>query len=633
MIECGLCGTGVDSRSLRLVESTVAQHLRKVLRIHEHGVSNRAVFERAELGPRFVLERRLASQCARIENTESASVVAGLCGRATQVLEFYRRILETDGSALTPVSISTGVPCPVCGVYFDSEAGVALHIQKRHAEVHQGAKTPFDRAKHCVDGIPKCVFCLAVLGDMQAMEKHIAAGGCAVIKQAIAAGEHIEDLRLRLLAARSDATSLASTSGIGRSPGTLSRGALVFLDHSPRVIVRDHAASILSWRPCCMLCGQRMVDVRRVKTHWQAVHKVEWSKYSPTARQHCNTLSKAVQRPCQFCKSNAKDSYIHAAQCPMLFQALMIHELRASSAAPASQADPRPTLPRRSEQVAKYKSFCLSSTPLGMAFRRAGSSASRLHSVASESLQPQAVLADVNTEVKGNCATKRQSQLGMFFRPTVALPGRAAVEGGLWSLRLRLHNPHSLCYLNAGVLSLVHFLEVAQSGDYSALVQVCKQSQSSDRVLSLSMQLVVRSLFRGWRFTNVQRDCAELLTQAVSQRVGSWSEWEQRDQHDAVRDVGAILLRIPTEHEISLQELVNQWINDDGRKHLTSIRPLMIQLGRSTEYGKNHASVLFADQIYLPVLTGNGVERRQFQAVSVCCAWENMLPLDTTGLC
>ena len=190
VIEYGLCGTGVDCRSLRLVESTVAQHL---LRIHEHGVSNHAVFERADLDPRVVLERRLACQCERIENAEPESVLARLCGRASQVLEFYRRLVETEGSALTPVSTGNGVPCPVCEVHFDSEAGVALHIQRRHVEVHQGAKTPFDRAKHCVDGIPdgipKCVFCLAVLGDTQAMEKHIAAGGCAVIKQAIATGE------------------------------------------------------------------------------------------------------------------------------------------------------------------------------------------------------------------------------------------------------------------------------------------------------------------------------------------------------------------------------------------------------------------------------------------------------------
>ena len=77
---------------------------------------------------------------------------------------------------------------------------------------------------------------------------------------------------------------------------------------------------------------------------------------------------------------------------------------------------------------------------------------------------------------------------------------------------------------------------------------------------------------------------AGLLSQAVSQRSGSWSEWEQRDQHEVVRDVGScpIFLHIPTQPEIALQELVNHWVGDDGHKLLTSARPLMIQLGRST---------------------------------------------------
>ena len=180
-----------------------------------------------------------------------------------------------------------------------------------------------------------------------------------------------------------------------------------------------------------------------------------------------------------------------------------------------------------------------------------------------------------------------------------------------------------------------YFLEVVQSGDYSALVQVCKQAQSNGRVLSLSLQLVVRSLFRGWRFTNVQRDCAELLSQAVSQRSGSWSEWEQRDQHEVVRNVGAcpIFLRIPTEHAISLQELVNRWVSDDGRKFLISVRPLMIQLGRSTEHGKNHSSVAsLTELIYLFSLAGelSGV---RFKLSQVFCTWENKSPLDITERC
>ena len=559
-----------------------------------------------------MLERRLDCQLERVARAEPDSVVARLYDRASQVLEFYRRLVEAEGSALTPVSADTGVPCPVCGVYFDSEAGVALHIQKRHADLHQRAKIPFDRAKHCVDGIPKCVFCLSVLGDMQAMEKHVAAGGCAVIKKAI------ETLRLRLIADRSDSTSVVADPGVGHDPGNLRSDGLDFLQHLPHVIVRDHAAQILLWRPCCLLCGQRMLDVRPIKTHWQAVHKTEWSRCSSAARQHCSTLSKTVQKPCQFCHSQAKDSNLHAGQCPMLFQALMMHELRKESVVPAVQEAPRPTLPRRSEQVAQYKNFSLTNTPLGIAFRRSGHSQPQPAPPTSQPLQAQVHPVAASERVVSSCQTKRQSHLGSFFRATAAPSEGGASAGGLWSLRLRLRNPHSLCYLNAGVHSLVHFLEVIRSEDYSALVQVCRQAQNSGRVLSLHLQLVVRSLFQGWRFTNVQRDCAELLFQAVDLRSGSWSQWERRDQHDVVREVGAcpILLRIPTENATTLQELVDYWISDDGHRSLTAVRPLMIQLGRSTEHGKNHTNVSFSDRVALPVRTDMGVEQRSFRAVS-----------------
>ena len=438
---------------------------------------------------------------------------------------------------LTPVSANSGVPCPVCGVYFDSEAGVALHIQRRHAEVHEGAKVSFDRAKHCLDGLPKCVFCLSVLGDTQAMEKHVAAGGCTVVKQAIAEGEDIEALRLRLCEARAKEATHSFQSDMGPGLGVHDPSSLGFLDQPPHVVVRDHSAAILSRSPCCMLCGQRMLDIRRVKTHWQAVHKDEWSRYSSSAKQLCSTLSKAVRRPCQFCQSGAKDSNAHAAQCPMLFQAMLIHCLREQSAHQAAPPQLRPVLPRRSEQVAQYKGFQLSSTFLGLAFRKGASAVSKQPSSAASTQESQSACSTsaVAKRSVGTGAKTQQSNLGMFFRSTRGHFDGANAGYGIWTLGLRLRNPHSLCFLNAGVLSLVHFLEVAGLSEYAALAQICRQAQGADRELCLSQQLVVRSIFAGWRFSSVQRDCAELITQALAQRHSLWAEWELRDILQVVR--------------------------------------------------------------------------------------------------
>ena len=618
VIEYGLCGTGLDARGLRLIRSTTAQQLRKVLRIHEHGVSNREVFDRARLDPHAVMASRLECQVERITQADGASILSGLRDRAAQVYDVFQRLVQTEGTALTPVCDSPGVPCPVCGLYFDSEAGVAIHIQRRHRELHDNSKVPFDRAKHCLDGIPKCVFCLSVLGDMQAMEKHIAAGGCLVMKQAIAAGEDLDSLRARLCSERTSASVTSSSLGACTALGTHCSDALAFLEQPPHLLVKEHAMNILAWSPCCMLCGQRMVDVKRVKTHWQAIHKTEWAEHASTARQLCQTLSKAVQRPCQFCQSGAKDFAAHATQCPMLFQAMLIHSIRTAVGSPAQQDELRPILPRRSEQVAKYKSFSLSETPLGAAFRKGLSQSSRPCATVTAAQVPSRGLSFGDEPSVGAPARQKQSQLGSFFRPAAESSRGAPGMEQFWTLRLRLRNPHSLCYLNAGVLSLMHFAEVMGLRAYASLVQVGREAQRRDRELCLSQQLMVRSLFPGWRFSDVQRDCAELLSLAVTQRANLWAAWVNRSCLRAVPETGAcpILLPTPVETELTLQELVDRWSTDDGRRVLNTQQPLMLQLGRSTEQGKNQTSIRFEGTVRFPIARGNEVVHGAYKALA-----------------
>ena len=51
VVEYGLLGVGLDRLSLDLVCSTVAMQLRKVLRVHGKGISNRQVFQHAGIDP------------------------------------------------------------------------------------------------------------------------------------------------------------------------------------------------------------------------------------------------------------------------------------------------------------------------------------------------------------------------------------------------------------------------------------------------------------------------------------------------------------------------------------------------------------------------------------------------------
>ena len=57
VVKYGLLGIGLDRRALEKVCSTVAMQLCKVLRIHGRGISNKQVFQTADLDPAQILLR------------------------------------------------------------------------------------------------------------------------------------------------------------------------------------------------------------------------------------------------------------------------------------------------------------------------------------------------------------------------------------------------------------------------------------------------------------------------------------------------------------------------------------------------------------------------------------------------
>ena len=245
-------------------------------------------------------------------------------------------------------------------MYFD--------LQRRHPEVHQAAKIVFDRSKHCVDGLLKCAFCFTLLGDMQAMEKHIAAGGCMIIKQSIAKGVEPDTLLKQLQEERKAQNAVQRDD---TTPGEANMGDawdLGCLSKPPHQIVSMRASDVHRMKPSCLLCRQKLVDIRRVKMHWRAMHAEAWTRYHSEAEQHCRTQAKALRRPRQFCDCDAKDLQAHSRLCPMMFQAMAVHLTQKHGALDSMREAHRALLPRCSEQEAAYKSFKIESTPLSRAF-------------------------------------------------------------------------------------------------------------------------------------------------------------------------------------------------------------------------------------------------------------------------
>ena len=116
----GILAVGVNQAALKLLLSTHAQHLRKLLRIHEHGVTNRQVLQRAHIDLFSELEATATRQIAAIHNDAGRDV--RLRGpeeaRAQVILQDLQQLCAVGSpESLTQVLPSQVVPleCPKCG--------------------------------------------------------------------------------------------------------------------------------------------------------------------------------------------------------------------------------------------------------------------------------------------------------------------------------------------------------------------------------------------------------------------------------------------------------------------------------------------------------------------------------------
>ena len=79
----------------------------------------------------------------------------------------------------------TGIPCPECGVYFDTCASLLSHMSKQHKDhaarpVNQ-PKREFDKHTDALGGLPRCSHCHVKLCDFSSLFKHINEHRCRVL--------------------------------------------------------------------------------------------------------------------------------------------------------------------------------------------------------------------------------------------------------------------------------------------------------------------------------------------------------------------------------------------------------------------------------------------------------------------
>ena len=348
----------------------------------------------------------------------------------------------------------------------------------------------------------------------------------------------------------------------------------------------------------CILRGQVMLQGSRLKTHWRASHPTAWNMAAQDAISESQSLTSLFRRPCQFCGSQAKCTRAHAGQCAALFQVLAGRNLLQRGSISEACRDSKEPAPRRSETVAAYKSSSLSTTPLAKAFSKGTllKGTREGEEVQNQSRTQHGSKTQRARTTPGTAAPKRgaggQVKLTQLFGRGSSR-GSAGPMQGSWTLRLRLRNPRQLCYLNAGVVAVLHVLQLQELSDLRPLTALCKRNAEQGRTITLSQHMELRSLLSRWDFGPVQRDASKMLMHLLPQQSSAWAKWEarrNRDERLQVVDRGGPIfhLQLPVGDVFTLTEAFLLW------QHAHEVRAvshrgaiLLVQLGRYVDGAKN----------------------------------------------
>ena len=264
--------------------------------------------------------------------------------------------------------------------------------------------------------------------------------------------------------------------------------------------------------------------------------------------------------PCQFCGSTAKNTKQHVDKCSAFFQVAAIrHLLHQGHLVATLTAQKAPALKPHETQPA-YKSFALRNTPLGKAFHGKLVVGSGVQTPGDgKEMNPVSTLTTAHGHVGGQVPN-------MFRRFSSSMPIPPALpEDAAWTCRLKLRNPHKLCYMNATLIALMHGLSCHDHPWRSLQFLRRVGQQAADQSQPLLLRDIPRfaQLCRQWGFEDRQEDAAEFLLKVLLPASQFNTVWEQRSltpEGPRLLDQGElpITLLIP-EEATDLQQVVNEW--------------------------------------------------------------------------
>ena len=199
----GLTGVGISAPALREIISILARMLRKVLRIHEHGVTNSRVLEMAATDPEAMLRAQLQQkeEALLTDELRAPPLATTALTRTREIACELERIVLLPNSGLIEVDrAAEAVSCSVCGLEFPCARSLDAHYTSQHPHIHKDARASFNRREHTLHGLPHCRLCRTRLYDWASMERRITEGRCPRLKQAAAEGVTMETLMIQIAA-------------------------------------------------------------------------------------------------------------------------------------------------------------------------------------------------------------------------------------------------------------------------------------------------------------------------------------------------------------------------------------------------------------------------------------------------
>ena len=620
----GITSIGITAAVCRTLQSAAAMHLRKLLRIHAKGHSNESVLAQAQLELLPHLSSGVEQQARSIaRDVQRSTTLRWQEEERNKQIQEQLNIVQCQGLNQALVQIPAAqvqqIACTICGQIFPTAAGLHQHVHQRHPEIEQAASMDFRRDKHSLFGLPYCRFCHHRLGSWQMLTKHITQGMCLRIKLALGQGQSIEQLMDAITLEEQHHPPERPTEDAGDAQSAMIPDELqALIQHTPVRELHLHSQVWRSRSSQCWLCGQRLAQASRIKTHWQSSHQDIWHRCRLHANTEAASLSSIFSRPCAFCQSNAKDVKQHAQQCPVLFQILSLRWLQNQE--PLKEADPghKPKARKQKAAPPAYQSFV---SPLAVAFtkgsrdpaapreslpREACTPKTATHSVGSADLPPIRKVADFIRIKTGSIKDYMQQ------RPATSalqiLPDQATL-----SCKLRLRNPHNLCYVNASILMILHSMELnsLEVSSLKFLTKVGTLAASRDQALLLTQMHQFRMLSPRWVFNTEQQDASEYLQALFAQTDDLQVVWDSRVLHEGVPHIAAqgthpVAMQIPSQdnRRTSLQDIVAHWHAQHDSASFVHMYPIIcIQLNRYLDHRKDNSIVEIPDSIQLPFHT------------------------------